>query len=198
MLKKNGGITLIALVVTIIVLLILAGITIAMLTGNNGIITRTNDSKVNQIEGQVYEEIKLAVQSAKIFATQKSIETQGGGWFASMNIDKRSAQAISDDTEGLGVDHTAGADIIAVLREDLTTARGYSKISGSNATVGLITVTYTTGDYEAATNYKTANIVAKIKVDKNKFEIKAVKATRGTSDIRYIVGNDEVFASPLE
>ena len=34
--KTNKGITLIALVITIIVLLILAGVTIAMLTGNNG------------------------------------------------------------------------------------------------------------------------------------------------------------------
>ena len=33
---KNGGITLIALVITIIVLLILAGVTIAMLMGDNG------------------------------------------------------------------------------------------------------------------------------------------------------------------
>ena len=34
--KKNNGITLIALVITIIVLLILAGVTIATLTGENG------------------------------------------------------------------------------------------------------------------------------------------------------------------
>ena len=33
--KKQQGITLIALVITIIVLLILAGVSIAMLTGNN-------------------------------------------------------------------------------------------------------------------------------------------------------------------
>lgn len=37
--KKNGGITLIALVVTIVVLLILAGVSISMLGGENGIIT---------------------------------------------------------------------------------------------------------------------------------------------------------------
>ena len=36
---KQNGITLIALVITI-VLLILAGVSIAMLTGNNGILTR--------------------------------------------------------------------------------------------------------------------------------------------------------------
>ena len=39
--KKDSGITLIALVVTIIVLLILAGISIMMLTGNNGILQKT-------------------------------------------------------------------------------------------------------------------------------------------------------------
>ena len=37
---RNRGITLIALVITIIVLLILAGVTIATLTGDNGILTR--------------------------------------------------------------------------------------------------------------------------------------------------------------
>ena len=39
-LKQNGGITLIALAITIIVLLILAGVSIAMLTGENGILTQ--------------------------------------------------------------------------------------------------------------------------------------------------------------
>ena len=39
--KNNKGITLIALVITIIVLLILAGISIAMLTGENGILTNS-------------------------------------------------------------------------------------------------------------------------------------------------------------
>ena len=42
---NEKGITLIALVVTIIVLLILAGISISMLTGENGILTKTNVAK---------------------------------------------------------------------------------------------------------------------------------------------------------
>ena len=41
---KEKGITLIALVITIIILLILAGVSIAMLTGDNGIITRANEA----------------------------------------------------------------------------------------------------------------------------------------------------------
>ena len=43
--KKEKGITLIALVITIIVLLILAGVTVATLTGDNGLLTKTNEAK---------------------------------------------------------------------------------------------------------------------------------------------------------
>ena len=43
--KNNNGITLIALVITIIVLLILAGVSIAMLTGENGILTQAQRAK---------------------------------------------------------------------------------------------------------------------------------------------------------
>ena len=46
-LKKEKGITLIALVVTIIVLIILAGISINLVLGNNGIITKARDARSN-------------------------------------------------------------------------------------------------------------------------------------------------------
>lgn len=44
MMKDQKGITLVALVITIIVLLILAGVSIAMLTGDNGLLTKSQDS----------------------------------------------------------------------------------------------------------------------------------------------------------
>lgn len=44
-LKSTKGITLIALVVTIVVLLILAGVSINLVIGNNGIITKAKDAK---------------------------------------------------------------------------------------------------------------------------------------------------------
>ena len=43
--KEERGITLIALVVTIVVLLILAGITISLVFGSNGVIQKAQDSK---------------------------------------------------------------------------------------------------------------------------------------------------------
>ena len=44
--RQNKGITLIALVITIIVLLILAGVAISMLSGDNGILNRASDSAI--------------------------------------------------------------------------------------------------------------------------------------------------------
>lgn len=62
--KNNSGITLIALVVTIIVLLILAGVSIAMLTGENGILKQARDSKEETIFAQEDDKAKLAYASA--------------------------------------------------------------------------------------------------------------------------------------
>ena len=63
---KNQGITLIALVITIIVLLILAGVSIAMLTGDNGILTQATAAKKENIKGKEKEQITLAMQSLRI------------------------------------------------------------------------------------------------------------------------------------
>ena len=59
--KKSRGITLIALVITIIVLLILAGVSIATLTGNNGILTRANKAKEETEVKSAEEAVKLEV-----------------------------------------------------------------------------------------------------------------------------------------
>ena len=56
---NNKGITLIALVVTIVVLLILAGVSISMLTGENGIITQANTAKTETRGGEVEEKVNL-------------------------------------------------------------------------------------------------------------------------------------------
>ena len=60
------GITLIALVITIIVLLILAGISIAMLTGQNGILTQSQNAKEQTENSNNWEQVKLAVTAGKL------------------------------------------------------------------------------------------------------------------------------------
>lgn len=58
---KNKGITLIALVVTIVVLLILAGTSISMLGGENGIIDKATEAKILNNHATVSEVLKLKV-----------------------------------------------------------------------------------------------------------------------------------------
>ena len=63
--KKNvHGITIIALVITIIVLLILAGVSIAMLTGQNGILTQAQNAKDKTEYKNAEEKVRLAVMGA--------------------------------------------------------------------------------------------------------------------------------------
>ena len=61
--KNDKGITLIALVITIIVLLILAGTVIGQLTGDNGMINRTKDSAKIHYDEKEKEEIGMALSS---------------------------------------------------------------------------------------------------------------------------------------
>ena len=64
-LKERKGITLIALVITIIVLLILAGVSIAMLTGQNGILTQAQNAKTTNENKSAEEKVKLAIMAAR-------------------------------------------------------------------------------------------------------------------------------------
>ena len=61
--KGERGITLIALVITIIVLLILAAVSIATLTGQNGILTRANDAKKENEIASVKEQAQLDISN---------------------------------------------------------------------------------------------------------------------------------------
>lgn len=64
--KENKGVTLIALAVTIIVMLILAGVTISTLTGNSGITTKAQNAKKMSKVSSEKEAIQLAVSLAKM------------------------------------------------------------------------------------------------------------------------------------
>ena len=61
--KNNKGITLIALVVTIIVLLILAGVSIAMLSGQNGILNRASQATWQSKLGDAESTVALTVSN---------------------------------------------------------------------------------------------------------------------------------------
>ena len=75
--KRNSGITLIALVITIIVLLILAGVTVATLTGDNGLLNKAGEAKNASEQANLEEEVKLALiegQTDKYFNSNSNME----------------------------------------------------------------------------------------------------------------------------
>ena len=63
-LNASKGITLIALVITIIVLLILAAVSIATLTGENGILSKANTAKTETEKAGAKEKVQMAVMSS--------------------------------------------------------------------------------------------------------------------------------------
>ena len=80
--KNIKGITLVALVITIVILLILAGISIQAIT-NTGLFANAKKAKEKSIEGQLKEEISLAIQSIQTEEIYKgnsvTLETLAGG-----------------------------------------------------------------------------------------------------------------------
>ena len=63
--RNERGVTLIALVVTIVVLLILAGTAIAMLSGDDGIMTNAQRAQAANTEGEVREKFQLAYSALR-------------------------------------------------------------------------------------------------------------------------------------
>ena len=74
--RNQKGITLIALIVTIIVLIIIAGISIATLTADNGILKQVDSAKVANIEGTVKEEVDLACAAFRLAIAQEQAENR--------------------------------------------------------------------------------------------------------------------------
>lgn len=66
MFKGEKGITLVALVVTIVVLLILAGVSISLVVGQNGMITKATESKKAQEKAYAQDMIQDALKAMEI------------------------------------------------------------------------------------------------------------------------------------
>lgn len=84
--KRENGVTLIALAVTIIIMLILAGATISMLTGNSGITTNASKAKTKSYLADIKEEYELYLSEKRmddeydldtLYANDKTIRYEG-------------------------------------------------------------------------------------------------------------------------
>ena len=135
--NRSKGITLIALVVTIIVLLILAGVSVAMLTGQNGILTQANNAKTSTANKSAEEKVKLAVMAARSQSEDASLDlekltaevttnyggqVEGGAFPATVTIDGKSFTVDSD-----------GNVELAGSKPQITNAKVTTDAAGKNA-----------------------------------------------------------------
>lgn len=129
--KQERGITLIALVITIIVLLILAAVSIATLAGKNGILTQANKAKENtekatekentivqDYESQIIEEIgvdwEFAFANAQKHTEQKETTIIGLGTDGKpVNMDLWAYSLMEDGTYGLNTKENLSTDASA-------------------------------------------------------------------------------------
>jgi len=88
--KSKNGITLIALIITIVVLLILAGISISILIGENGLLKRTSEAKEQTEIGEEKEGVELAVITSRIGDKEPE------------ELNQKNLQKAIDDQFGLG------------------------------------------------------------------------------------------------
>ena len=109
MLKKNGGITLIALVITIIVLLILAGISIAMLSGDNGVLNRASQSSVKNQLGSFNDAVSLFV-SDKTTEYYEQAYVEQNETVAKETLDKYLATEVTAEKLETGIDGLSKSD----------------------------------------------------------------------------------------
>ena len=145
-LNKNKGITLIALVITIIVLLILAGISIATLTGENGLLSKATTAKEETKKAEIREEIELAIAAIQAEELPKgnkvTLETLAGSEEEPGQLEN------SKDLEGI---------IAKLNREEITGEyKGYDYTIDENLKVRIgDSVTGINIEYELSTNEDT-------------------------------------------
>ena len=129
MLKNNKGITLIALVITIIVLLILAGVSIAMLTGDNGILTQATSARNDTKAAEVADKINMALNGeyANILAE---------GYMSGMTSKDGTMSLAGDIADANGLDTTEfniqpGTSMTAATVLTISGTEDYAGVTGS-------------------------------------------------------------------
>lgn len=167
-LKSLKGITLVSLVVTIIILLILSGITISTLMGENGLFARVKKSKEKYSISEAKEKLELAISTLQI-------EQEGNG----ENLKKEDLPKINNDE--IDVRDTSNFPVKVICNNyefNIDSNFVISYVGIANETI----VTYTT-DPEGYTNKNEVKILIKI------------KNSKGIKTIEYPNDNDKLLAN---
>ena len=133
--KGQGGITLVALVVTIVVLLILAGITIALVFAQNGVVGKAQEAAADSNKGTIADNIQGYVVSKQMEALENG--TAPGDITSDL---KTALQKVN-----ITVDETTGSGSITVNADTTVTIAGTIKFTLNGQSFNLNVNGYNTG-----------------------------------------------------
>ena len=154
--NSNQGITLIALVITIIILLILAGISIASLTGENGILAKAMKAKEESKKAEYKEKIELIITEERIKVEQngvgektfieiikEAIEEQGKEWVEEVIIcdENMNDQVAPEECTKIIVETKDGYEIIIEVDNAKIKAEIVSITKGSSEKKDTVNIT---------------------------------------------------------
>ena len=145
--KKNKGITLVALVVTIVVLLILAGVSINLVLGNNGIIAKAKDAETKSAEASQNDLIGMN-ELAQQLEEQINGSTGNGGKTEPETVPYLPSDDFHYDTStsvdtGLVIQDASGNEYVWVV---------VPRTTAVYKTTGLGKTTFTDADYTSIEN----------------------------------------------
>ena len=173
--KEAKGITLIALVITIIVLLILAGVTIATLTGDNGILNQAGKAKDKTTEAESIERVQVEVAGS--YGLDGTIDKDqlnknlgniaglkiGESNFGGENIVKELPATVTLNGYDIGIDANGGVEkipeIIAKIRANPQAYYG-KKVTNYNANGKTYRIFYVDKDNDFKDGYNTIYLKA--------------------------------------
>ena len=168
--NKNKGITLVALVITIIVLLLLAGIAIASLGGENGIFAKVKQAKKANIESEMKEQLTMGLQELQI-------AKQGNATLDDVTQDWANEAILSDYSPVLQEDASLNGKLIVMTKDNV---KGKFLI-GQN--LDIETIEYNTSSVEI--EYTTISRID----NKVKINIVVTDKINGVKQIEYPEGN---------
>ena len=181
--RNQKGITLIALIVTIIVLIIIAGISIATLTADNGILRQTDSAKISTIEGTVREEVDLACAAVRLAIAEA--QAKNNNYNATHH-----AKTIQDTLVAeLGRDSALAGDTYATSTKDLN---GATVTDPTDTTAGVNTfyISFTSAEYQNACNDANAIIIVKIDLAQSSIARTGFEGFDTSSSINSIKANE--------
>ena len=200
MFKQQKGITLIALVITIIVLLILAGVTIAMLTGTDSAPVKANEAKQKQDIGAAKDQVMLYAQEFQTIAYD-AIYVKGRGLKDSVTppvLTTTQTQSADSKTNEIGkiVGYLIDADAIKTITDFITSAdtpevtslgKGLSQVK-----VGLATIETQKTAWEGHSSSTSGTASAYIRIYTTDFETYGHIEQSGGA----LVWDDTIVAKP--